>query len=157
MSKIVDQICSDAVPFAFATHSKQSISNQVKVIVKVQISGHRIQQIDGYSGTTVNMVSLSFKQAPLRTKIGEYGNQVVPYIRVDLQKERKSKDKNKNKNVTLGQSIFNSIRALLNKIWIHNHKLCPRFKIIATTQTIATAAAVETNKIFINLLKIRRK
>ena len=84
VSHIVDQVGCDTVPFAILAHPKQSIGHQVEIVVKVQITSHRIEQIDGNARTALHLILLALVQSTLCSKVGEYLNQIIAHIGVDL-------------------------------------------------------------------------
>lgn len=78
--QVIDQVGSDSVPLAVSPNTEQAVGHQIEVVIEVHISGHSVEQIDGYSGTTVHFVSDSFHSTSFGPKVGEYSDQVVARI-----------------------------------------------------------------------------
>ena len=88
MGDVVDEVGDDTVPLAVLLHPEQSVGDHVEVVVKVQVTGDGIEQVNGNAGAALDQVPLALVQTAVGAKVGEDGDQLVATVRVDLQKRR---------------------------------------------------------------------
>ena len=84
MGDVVDQVGHNAIPLAVLLHPEEAVGDHVQVVVEVEVTRHRVEQVNGDAGAALHNVPLALVQAAVGAKVGKEGNQLVAAVRVDL-------------------------------------------------------------------------
>lgn len=86
------KVSCNAIPLSMSGNAKESIGYEVKIVLKVKITSHRVEKINGYPRTTGDSILSTFHLSWTRVEVDEDGNYFLSrtcvYLRLPQRRGR---------------------------------------------------------------------